>query len=91
MILQVNIEKDSKRNGRKGNFNDFDGNFNRDQKKNEVKSMKNTRLDVLKQELAIIKGLKCLSFSNRDACVEYYEHEIECIEKWGAPNPEYDA
>lgn len=53
--------------------------------------MGNTRLDVLKQELAIIKGLKCLNFNNRDACIEYYEHEIECIEKWGAPNPEYNA
>lgn len=49
------------------------------------------RLEVLKKELEIIKGLRCLSYNNREECERYYEHEIECIERWGAPNPDYEG
>lgn len=47
------------------------------------------RLDVLKMELDSINNLHCLSFNVKEAAQAYYEHEIECIEKYGSPNPEY--
>lgn len=46
------------------------------------------RLDELKCELKLIQELPCLSFNLIEQCVEYYEHEIECIELYGSPNPE---
>ena len=46
------------------------------------------RLDELKRELELIQNLPCLAFNLKDACKDYYEHEIECIEKWNSPNPE---
>ena len=46
-----------------------------------------TRLDELKRELKAIDGMPCLSFSCREKCKEYLEHEIECIEKYGSKNP----
>lgn len=54
----------------------------------EVKTVEYTRLDKLKEEKAIIEGLKCLSFDCTDKCLEWYEHEIEAI-KLGSPNPTY--
>ena len=47
------------------------------------------RLTTLKLELELIKNLRCLSYDLLDKCIEWYEHEIECIEKYGAANPEY--
>lgn len=46
------------------------------------------RLEKLKQERETIRGMKCLSFDLIDKCTEYYDHEIECIEKYGSSNPE---
>lgn len=48
-----------------------------------------TRLETLEKELNEIREMHCLSFSIKEAAVKYYEHEIECIEKWGSPNPDY--
>lgn len=49
-----------------------------------------TRLDVLKQEREQIKNMKCLSFNLIEKCVEYYDHEIECIEIYRSANPVYE-
>ena len=46
------------------------------------------RLDELKRELKLIQELPCLSFNLVEQCVNYYEHEIECIEQWGSANPD---
>ena len=46
-----------------------------------------TRLDVLKLELEIAKKFKCLNFADKERVIEWYEREIECIEKYGSPNP----
>ena len=54
-----------------------------------VKQIKYTRLDKLKEEKKIIEGLKCLSFDCKDACLEWYEHEIEAI-NLGSANPTYE-
>lgn len=48
------------------------------------------RLELLKNELNIIKGLRVLNYDLIDKAVEYYEHEIECIEKYGSDNPDYN-
>lgn len=48
-----------------------------------------TRLDTLKKELVEIREMDCLAFSIKEAAVKYYEHEIQCIEMWGSPNPDY--
>jgi len=48
-----------------------------------------TRLKTLKQEKEQIINMDCLAFSIKEAAVKYYDHEIECIEQWGSPNPEY--
>ena len=50
---------------------------------------KMTRLKRLKIEREKLKDMKLLSFGLKDKCMEWYDHEIECIEKWGADNPEY--
>jgi hypothetical protein len=47
------------------------------------------RLDVLRKELNIIENLQCLSYNLIEQCREYYQHEIECIEKYDSPNPDY--
>lgn len=47
------------------------------------------RLDLLKKELKIIKELDCLALNIKEQAEEYYNHEIECIEKYGSPNPDY--
>ena len=47
------------------------------------------RLDILKKELEEIKNLRCLSYNLIDKATEWYEHEIECIEKYGSANPDY--
>ena len=47
------------------------------------------RLTLLKQELSQIKGLRVLSYNLINKAIEWYEHEIECIEKYGAENPDY--
>ncbi len=49
-----------------------------------------TRLEPLKQEKEEIMRMHCLSFGLKDKCVEWYDHEIECIEKWGAENREVE-
>lgn len=46
------------------------------------------RLDELRRELNIIENFPCLSYECIEHCREYYEHEIEAIEKYGAPNNE---
>ena len=48
------------------------------------------RLDVLRKELNIISNLQCLAFNVKEEAEKYYNHEIECIEKYGSPNPEYE-
>lgn len=40
-----------------------------------------TRLEKLKAEKEIIQNMKCLSFDLREKCIEWYDKEIECIEK----------
>lgn len=47
-----------------------------------------TRLDLLHQELETVKKLRLLSFVCKEKCIEYYEHEIECIEVYGSSNTE---
>lgn len=46
------------------------------------------RLDILKKEREQIRNMQCLSFNLIEECEKYYKHEIECIEKYGSPNPE---
>ena len=48
------------------------------------------RLTTLKLELELIKNLRCLSYNLLDKVIEYYEHEIECIEKYNSENREYE-
>lgn len=47
------------------------------------------RLTLLKNELDQIKGLRVLSYNLVNKAIEWYEHEIEYIEKYGAENPDY--
>ena len=56
----------------------------------EVKQIKYTRLDKLKEEKAIINSLKCLSFNLIDKCNEHYDREINAIEIYHSPNPTYE-
>jgi hypothetical protein len=55
----------------------------------EVKTVEYTRLDKLKEEKEQINNMKCLSFDLIEKCNEWYDHEIECIEKYGSANPTY--
>ena len=48
------------------------------------------RLTTLKLELELIKNLRCLNYNLLDKVIEYYEHEIEFIEKYNSENREYD-
>jgi len=48
-----------------------------------------TRLEALKLEKSIVKSLPCMSFDLKDEAYRYYDHEIECIEKYGSDNSEY--
>jgi len=52
-----------------------------------VKNEHESRLDILKREREIIKGLKTLSFGLKDDCDKWYKHEIECIENTGQLHP----
>ena len=54
----------------------------------EERRQKVTRLDLLKKEKEIVQNLRTLSFDCIDKCVEHFDHEIECIEVYGAPNRE---
>lgn len=56
----------------------------------EVKTVSYTRLDKLKEEKAIVEGLKCLRLDVMEKAIKHYEHEIECIEVWHSPNPTYE-
>lgn len=47
------------------------------------------RLDLLKKELEVVMNLDCLAFSIKEQAIDYYTHEIECIEKYGSANPDY--
>ena len=47
-----------------------------------------TRLELLKKEKEIVKNLRTLSFDCIDECIKHFDHEIECIEVYGSPNPE---
>ena len=47
------------------------------------------RLDYLRKELNTIENMRCLSYDLIEKCREYYMHEIECIEKYNSPNPDY--
>ena len=58
--------------------------------KQEV-DMKTTRLEVLKREREQIKGMHCLAFRLIDSCLEWYDNEIEAIEKYGSPNEEFEV
>lgn len=57
--------------------------------KREVQ-MKTTRLDELKKEREQIKGMHCLAFKLIDKCLDWYDSEIDAIEKWGSPNEEFE-
>lgn len=48
-----------------------------------------TRLDLLKFEREQIQNLQCLRLDVKDKALEHYDHEIECIEKYGSANPVY--
>jgi len=48
-----------------------------------------TRLDILREELEIIRSLRTLSFGIKGEAVSYYKNEIRAIEEFGANNPEY--
>lgn len=48
-----------------------------------------TRLDLLRKELAIVSNLQLMAFDVKEKAVEYYNHEIECIEVHGSANPVY--
>lgn len=48
-----------------------------------------TRLDVLREELEVIRSLRTLSFAIKGEAVSYYKNEIRAIEEFGANNPEY--
>ena len=58
--------------------------------KQEV-DMKTTRLEILKKEREQIKGMHCLAFKLIDDCLNYYDSEIEAIEKYGTPNREMEV
>jgi hypothetical protein len=47
------------------------------------------RLDLLKKELEIVKNMDCLALNIKEQAIDYYNHEIDCIEKYGSANPEY--
>lgn len=47
-----------------------------------------TRLDLLKQELEVVKNLRCLNFCLRNEVILSYKREIEAIEKYGLINKE---
>lgn len=47
------------------------------------------RLDLLKKELKVVKNLDCLAFNIKEQAIDYYNHEIECIEVYGSENPDY--
>ena len=49
-----------------------------------------SRLELLKKEKEVVKGLKCLSFCKMQMVLDYYNHEIECIETFGSVNPTYN-
>lgn len=48
------------------------------------------RLDLLKKELEIVKNMDCLALNIKEQAIDYYNHEIDCIEKYGSANPEYN-
>lgn len=48
------------------------------------------RLDLLKKELEIVKNMNCLALNIKEQAVDYYNHEIDCIEKYGSANPGYE-
>lgn len=49
-----------------------------------------TRLETLKKELETINSFRTMSFDLKDQCTDYYQREIDAIEKYGASNPEYE-
>lgn len=49
-----------------------------------------SRLELLKKEKEVVKGLKCLSYCKLQIVLDHYNHEIECIETFGSPNPIYE-
>ena len=57
----------------------------------EIEKMQITRLEELKKELETINSLDCLAFNIKEEAQKYYEHEIECIEVYGLPNPVYNV
>ena len=56
----------------------------------EVKQIKYTRLDKLKEEKAIIEGLECLRFDVMEKAIEHYDREINAIEIYHSANPTYE-
>ena len=48
-----------------------------------------TRLELLRKEYRQIQEMRTLSFKLKGEAAQYFCHEIECIEKYGSPNPEY--
>jgi len=52
--------------------------------------MAETRLERLKKERDIVTNLTCLSFDLIEQCQAYFDHEIECIVKYGSANPIYE-
>ena len=50
-----------------------------------------SRLELLKQEKEIVKGLKCLSYNLGGEVLSYYDAEINAIEVYHAINPVYET
>lgn len=49
-----------------------------------------TRLELLKKEKEVVKGLKCLSYNLGEQVLSYYDVEINAIEVYGSINPTYE-
>ncbi len=41
------------------------------------------RLETLKQELELIKGMRCLAYDIKEQAIKWYENEIRVIEEYG--------
>ena len=42
-----------------------------------------TRLEILKKELAQVKGFRTLGYCIKEQAIAWYENEIRCIEEYG--------
>lgn len=47
-----------------------------------------TRLELLYQEMELVKNLYCMCFDIKEKAIEYYKNEIRAIEEFDSINPE---